>query len=67
MPASATLEVLGAGVLHLLGELTRGLAGDAPGVNLVVYGTVLILIVTFMPRGIIGLFPRRARAKLAHA
>lgn len=54
--------LLGAGVLHLLGELTRGLVGDAPGVNLVVYGVVLILIVTFMPHGIIGLFRRRARA-----
>lgn len=59
--------LLGAGVLHLLGELTRGLAGDAPGVNLVVYGMVLILIVTFVPHGIIGLFQRHARAKLAHA
>ena len=59
--------VLGAGVLHVLGELTRGLAGDAPGVNLVVYGIVLILIVTFMPHGIIGLFRRHTPAKLAHA
>jgi branched-chain amino acid transport system permease protein len=59
--------LLGAAVLHLLGELTRGLMGDAPGVNLVVYGVVLILIVTFMPRGIIGLFRQRTRAKVANA
>jgi len=55
--------LLGAGVLHLLGETTRGLMGDAPGINLVVYGIVLILMVTFLPSGIIGLFRRR----LAHA
>ena len=55
--------LLGAGVLHLLGEATRGLMGDAPGINLVVYGVVLILMVTFLPSGIIGVFRRRhARA-----
>jgi branched-chain amino acid transport system permease protein len=59
--------LLGAGVLHLLGELTRGLVGDAPGINLVVYGIVLILMVTFMPRGIVGFFVRRPRRKLVNA
>jgi branched-chain amino acid transport system permease protein len=55
--------LLGATVLHVLGEATRGFMGDAPGVNLVVYGAVLILMVMFLPRGIIGLFQlRRARA-----
>ncbi len=52
--------LLGAGVLHFLGETTRGLMGDAPGINLVVYGVVLILMVTFLPSGIIGLFRRRS-------
>ncbi len=46
--------LLGATVLHALGELTRNLMGDAPGVNLIVYGMVLILMVTFLPRGILG-------------
>jgi branched-chain amino acid transport system permease protein len=55
--------LLGAGVLHVLGEATRGLMGDAPGLNLVVYGVVLILMVMFLPSGIIGIFRRR----LAHA
>jgi branched-chain amino acid transport system permease protein len=55
--------LLGAAVLHLLGETTRGLMGDAPGINLVVYGAVLILMVMFLPSGIIGVFRRRlARA-----
>jgi len=55
--------LLGAGALHLLGEATRGLMGDAPGINLVIYGIVLILMVTFLPSGIVGLLRRR----LAHA
>ena len=58
--------LLGAAVLHLLGELTRNLMGDAPGVSLVIYGVVLVVMVTFLPRGIIGGFAalrgaRRAR------
>jgi branched-chain amino acid transport system permease protein len=46
--------VLGAAVLHLLGELTRNLFGQLPGLNMVVYGSVLVLIVMFVPRGISG-------------
>lgn len=46
--------VLGAAALHLLSEFTRNLFGQLPGLNMVVYGTVLVLIVTFMPRGLSG-------------
>ena len=46
--------VLGAFLLHALGELTRNMFGQLPGVNLVIYGLVLIAIVTFMPRGLAG-------------
>ena len=46
--------VLGAAVLHLLGELTRNLFGQLPGLNLIVYGSVLVLIVMFVPRGLSG-------------
>ena len=53
--------MLGAAVLHLLAEATRSLIGDPPGINLVIYGVVLILMVTFLPRGIIGVFRRGAR------
>ncbi len=48
--------VLGALALHTLADLTRNLFGELPGLNLVVYGTVLVLIVMFMPRGIAGLW-----------
>jgi branched-chain amino acid transport system permease protein len=47
--------VAGAIALHLLGELTRNLFGGLPGVSMIVYGTVLILIVMFAPRGLLGL------------
>lgn len=47
--------LLGALVLHTLAEATRNLFGQLPGLNLVIYGTVLVLIVMFMPRGLAAL------------
>ena len=47
--------VLGALVLHGLSDLTRNLFGQLPGINMVIYGVVLVLIVMFLPRGIAGL------------
>jgi ABC-type branched-subunit amino acid transport system permease subunit len=32
---------------------------NAPGVNLVAYGVLLVVIVMFLPRGIMGLFGRK--------
>ena len=47
--------VLGALMLNLLAEGTRSLFGSLPGINMVIYGCVLIAIVMFAPRGILGL------------
>jgi branched-chain amino acid transport system permease protein len=47
--------VLGALALHLLADLTRNLFGALPGINMVIYGVVLIVIVMFAPRGILGI------------
>ena len=47
--------VLGALVLHALADVTRNLFGQLPGINMVIYGGVLVLIVVFVPRGISGL------------
>jgi len=47
--------LLGALVVKVLGELTKVVAGDAPGLDLVIYGSVLIVVVAFAPRGIAGL------------
>ncbi len=53
---------LGALALHLLADLTRNLFGELPGINMVIYGVVLVLIMMFMPRGVAGLrMPARGR------
>jgi branched-chain amino acid transport system permease protein len=48
--------LLGALVVRTLGEATKLIAGDAPGLDLVIYGVVLVVVVAFAPRGIAGLF-----------
>ena len=63
--------VLGALVLHLLADVTRNLFGQLPGINMVIYGVVLVAIVMFLPRGIAGIGmpvrrPRRTAAKDGH-
>ena len=47
--------VLGAVVLHVLADITRNMFGQLPGINMVIYGVVLVLIVMFLPRGIGGI------------
>jgi len=45
---------LGSVVLHLVGDLTRQGLTDAPGMSLVLYGVLLILILRYLPNGLIG-------------
>ncbi len=45
----------GAVIVRLLGEAAKLVAGDAPGIDLAIYGTVLVAVVAFAPRGIVGL------------
>jgi branched-chain amino acid transport system permease protein len=47
--------LLGALVVKILGEVTKLVTGDAPGLDLVIYGCVLILVIAFAPRGIAGI------------
>jgi branched-chain amino acid transport system permease protein len=51
--------LLGALVIKSLGEITKLMTGHAPGLDLVIYGAVLILVVAYAPRGIAGLLRRR--------
>ncbi len=44
--------VIGAVVLHSLGELTKSLVGRVPGIDLVIFGILMILVVRFPPRDI---------------
>jgi branched-chain amino acid transport system permease protein len=56
--------LLGALVVKTLGELTKLITGDAPGLDLVIYGGVLILIVAFAPLGITGILSSLRRRLL---
>lgn len=47
--------ILGAVALHVLADITRNMFGQLPGINMVIYGVVLVLIVMFLPRGIGGI------------
>jgi branched-chain amino acid transport system permease protein len=55
--------ILGALVLHGLADLTRNLFGTLPGINMVIYGIVLLVIVIFSPKGIAGLSSHFKRQK----
>ncbi len=62
--------LIGALLVKSLGELTKLLTGDAPGLDLVIYGGALIFVVAFTRNGIAGLFAglrgrmRRSRSSL---
>jgi branched-chain amino acid transport system permease protein len=55
---------LGAFVLTPVSELTRGLIRGRAGVDIMVYGLVLILVISFLPHGLMG-WARRARRPVA--
>ena len=50
--------LLGALMIKTLGEAAKHLTGDLPGLDLVVYGIVLIVVVAFAPRGVAGVVAR---------
>jgi branched-subunit amino acid ABC-type transport system permease component len=54
--------LVGAFALQGLSEVTKSLAGRVPGVDLAVFGALLVLVVAFAPRGLVGLWQRVARA-----
>jgi branched-chain amino acid transport system permease protein len=58
--------LLGALALHGLGEVAKLFAGRVPGIDLALFGCVLVAAVAFAPDGLLGL-ARRARARLAPA
>jgi branched-chain amino acid transport system permease protein len=46
----------GALVVKLLGEGIKLVTGDVPGLDLMIYGAVLVLVIRFAPRGLVGAF-----------
>ncbi|KAA0576328.1 branched-chain amino acid ABC transporter permease [Azospirillum sp. Sh1] len=60
--------VVGALTLHGLGEVAKQFAGRIPGIDLIVFGGVLVLAVAFARGGILGLLERmrdRGRGMMA--
>lgn len=47
--------LIGAFVLHIVNEVARHFI-DTPGLSLIVYGVILILIISYLPNGLIGMF-----------
>ena len=52
--------LVGSFVLHGINEVARHFL-EAPGLSLIVYGLILVIIVGFLPNGLIGLFKRKAK------
>jgi branched-chain amino acid transport system permease protein len=52
--------LLGSAILHGASEAARRLMGDAPGVHLVFYGVLLVVMMRFMPDGLMGRLRRKA-------
>jgi len=50
--------LLGALVVRILGEAAKLVTGHAPGLDLVIYGIVLVLVVWNAPSGLAGIFSR---------
>jgi branched-chain amino acid transport system permease protein len=60
-PGTLIGPVLGSLVLTPLSELTRLLIRGRPGVDVMVYGAVLVVVVTFLPGGLVGAWCRARR------
>jgi branched-chain amino acid transport system permease protein len=52
--------LIGALALGALNELTSLALGKSPGVNLIAYGILLLIILRFLPNGLMGLFRGRS-------
>ena len=64
-PGTLLGPVLGSLVLTPLSELTRSFIRGRPGVDVMVYGAVLVVVVTFLPGGLVGAWRRIRRSAAA--
>lgn len=55
--------IIGAVVIQILSEYTRAFLGAFGGLDMVLYGTLVIIIVLFLPEGLISL-PRKIKAAI---
>lgn len=62
--------LLGSAFIHGIGEIAKDTIGQAlggrPGVDLVLFGIILILVLAFLPRGLAGLFDTAWAALTRH-
>ncbi len=63
--------LVGSFFLHTLGEVSKHaaheLVGDRPGLDLIVYGIALVLILALLPNGLVGLIRRLFRREVSRA
>jgi branched-chain amino acid transport system permease protein len=59
--------VIGALALHGLGEATKGFVSGIAGIDLVLFGLLLVAAVAFAPTGIVGAWQRLAIRRRRHA
>lgn len=57
--------LLGATILGFLGEASRSIS-DSQGLGLILYGAILVVIIAFVPNGVISLFRRRLQKTGGH-
>jgi branched-chain amino acid transport system permease protein len=57
-------SILGAFILVPLSEFLRDMLGNIPGVNLIVYALILILVIRFQPVGIMGWWHKRKERRI---
>jgi branched-chain amino acid transport system permease protein len=62
-PGTLVGPLLGSLVLTPLSELTRWLIRGRPGVDVMIYGAMLVVVVTFLPRGLVGAWERARGAR----
>ena len=55
--------LVGSFIIVPLGELTTALFGNYAGVNLMTYGLILVLVILYLPEGIVGWFQNRLKKK----
>jgi branched-chain amino acid transport system permease protein len=60
-PGTLMGPVLGSVVLTPLSEVTRLLIRGRPGIDVMVYGAVLVAVITFLPGGLVGAWRRVRR------
>lgn len=53
--------LVGAGVLQVISEVFRVFLGDMGSVHLIAYGLILMLVIIFMPQGIVGVMKKNKR------